>query len=100
MTYEELNEFGQLRKVGKCGPVEMFDRLVLKWGKIHEPKVIAEKVKKFFKYYSINRHKMTTLTPSYHAEKYGTSNDLFDLRPFLYKTDWKYQFKIIDEKVS
>ena len=26
------------------------------------------KVKRFFFYYSINRHKMTTLTPSYHAE--------------------------------
>ena len=25
-------------------------------------------MKHFFKYYSINRHKMTTLTPAYHAE--------------------------------
>lgn len=39
-----------------------------KWcGKL-TPSEVAEKVKHFFKYYSINRHKMTVLTPSYHAE--------------------------------
>jgi NAD+ synthase (glutamine-hydrolysing) len=32
---------------------------------------IAEKVKSFFFHYSRNRHKMTTLTPSYHAENYS-----------------------------
>ena len=39
-----------------------------KWGARLTPSEIAEKVKHFFKYYSINRHKMTVLTPSYHAE--------------------------------
>lgn len=28
---------------------------------------VAEKVKKFFMFYAINRHKTTVLTPSYHA---------------------------------
>lgn len=32
---------------------------------------IAEKVKLFFFEYARNRHKMTTLTPSYHAESYS-----------------------------
>lgn len=32
---------------------------------------IAEKVKLFFFEYARNRHKMTTLTPSYHAEAYS-----------------------------
>jgi hypothetical protein len=32
------------------------------------PAEVAGKVKDFFRFYSINRHKMTTLTPSYHAE--------------------------------
>jgi hypothetical protein len=41
---------------------------------------VAEKVKKFFFYYSINRHKMTTLTPSYHAEDYSPEDNRHDLR--------------------
>lgn len=32
-------------------------------------------VKKFFFYYSINRHKATVLTPSYHAESYSPDDN-------------------------
>ena len=45
---------------------------------------VAAKVKRFFFYYAINRHKMTTLTPSYHAESYSPDDNRFDHRPFLY----------------
>jgi hypothetical protein len=38
---------------------------------------VAEKVKHFFKYYAINRHKMTVLTPSYHAEVIFLPLELF-----------------------
>ena len=100
MTYEELKEFGTLRKIDLCGPVSMFERLLLKWKGKHTPEVIATKVKRFFKYYAINRHKSTVLTPSYHAEDYGTQNDVFDMRPFLYDVSWKYQFSLIDKKVA
>lgn len=57
----------------------MFERLLHEWTHL-EPRVVAEKVKKFFKFYSINRHKQTVLTPSYHAESYGTDDNRFDLR--------------------
>jgi NAD+ synthase (glutamine-hydrolysing) len=57
---------------------------------------VAAKVKRFFFYYSINRHKLTTLTPSYHAETYSPDDNRFDLRPFLYNTAWSWQFKRID----
>ncbi len=100
MTYEELKEFGSLRKLSLCGPVSMFDALILKWKHLHSPEVIATKVKRFFKFYAINRHKSTVLTPSYHAENYGTQNDVFDMRPFLYDATWKYQFKLIDQRVD
>ena len=40
-------------------------------------------VKDFFFYHTISRHKMTTLTPSYHAENYSPDDNRFDLRPFL-----------------
>jgi len=43
-------------------------------------------------YYGINRHKMTTLTPSYHAEQYSPDDNRYDLRPFLYPSlDWAYR---------
>ena len=52
------------------------------------------------RYYSINRHKMTTLTPSYHAEVYSPDDNRFDHRPFLYNTRWSWQFAAIDSAVE
>ena len=85
MSYLELGIFGRLRKIDKCGPVWMFKKLLYLWSEM-TPTLIAEKVKRFFYYYSVNRHKMTTLTPSYHAENYSPDDNRFDLRPFLYQT--------------
>ncbi len=45
---------------------------------------VAAKVKHFFTSYSINRHKTTVLTPSYHAENYSPDDNRFDHRQFLY----------------
>ncbi|KAJ3669271.1 hypothetical protein LUZ60_011221 [Juncus effusus] len=97
MTYEELSIYGRLRKIFRCGPVSMYQNLCHKWGRRLSPSEIAEKVKHFFKYYSINRHKMTVLTPSYHAESYSPEDNRFDLRQFLYNSRWPFQFCKIDE---
>ena len=75
MSYEELSVFGAMRSYQRCGPVSMFNKLVHLWGPegAHpngykcSPAEVAKKVKHFFRMYAINRHKMTTLTPSYHA---------------------------------
>lgn len=67
MTYDELSVFGRIRKVDKCGPYSMFTRLVHEWGAFLSPLQVAEKVKLFFFEYARNRHKMTTITPAYHA---------------------------------
>ena len=99
MTYAELSRFGQLRKMEQCGPVSMFEKLVQEWNHL-PPREVAEKVKRFFRYYSINRHKMTTLTPSYHAESYSPDDNRFDLRQFLYNTRWTWQFRHIDAYVK
>ena len=99
MTYAELNRFGQLRKMEQCGPFSMFEKLVQEWAHL-PPREVAEKVKRFFRYYSINRHKMTTLTPSYHAESYSPDDNRFDLRQFLYNTRWTWQFRHIDAYVK
>lgn len=90
MTYDELSVFGRLRKVGKLGPWGMYEKLVHLWcardtpdGRGLTPREVYEKVRRFFWYYMINRHKMTVLTPSYHAEQYSPDDNRFDLRPFL-----------------
>ncbi|XP_031500361.1 glutamine-dependent NAD(+) synthetase isoform X2 [Nymphaea colorata] len=100
MTYEELSLYGRLRKIFRCGPVSMFQNLVHVWHGRLTSSEVAAKVKHFFKYYSMNRHKMTVLTPSYHAESYSPEDNRFDLRQFLYNTRWPYQFHKIDELVQ
>jgi NAD+ synthase (glutamine-hydrolysing) len=64
------------------------------------PAVVAEKVKRFFTYYAINRHKMCTITPAYHAEGYSPDDNRFDLRQFLYNVRWPRQFATIDSLVA
>lgn len=60
---------------------------------------VADKVRWFFCKYATNRHKMTTLTPAYHAESYSPDDNRFDLRPFLYNTRWPWQFRCIETQV-
>lgn len=100
MSYAELSEFGRLRKQAHCGPFSMFCRLVAVWSDRCTAHQVAEKVKHFFRCYAINRHKMTVLTPSYHAESYSPDDNRFDHRPFLYRANWSWQFRAIDLQVG
>lgn len=99
MTYEELSRFGRLRKVDRCGPLAMFERLRFEWDHL-PPEEVAAKVKHFFRSYAINRHKATVLTPAYHAESYSPDDNRFDLRQFLYNARWTWQFRRIDQEVE
>lgn len=100
MTYSELSQYGRLRKQQFCGPYSMFCKLVGTWKGHCTPKEVSDKVKHFFRCYAINRHKMTVLTPSYHAESYSPDDNRFDHRPFLYRANWSWQFKSIDEELE
>lgn len=100
MTYSELSEFGRLRKQSYCGPYSMFCKLVSSWRGECAPKEVADKVKHFFRCYAINRHKMTVLTPSTHMEAYSPDDNRFDHRPFLYRANWSWQFKKIDDELD
>lgn len=98
-TYDELSAFGKLRKNHKLGPWSAFQRLLHEWSDRMSPQQIAEKTKNFFWYYAVNRHKMTTITPAYHAEQYSPDDNRFDLRPFLYpRFSWPY--KKIEETIN
>ena len=61
---------------------------------------IADKVKRFFRIHSMNRHKMTVLTPACHAEAYSPEDNRHDLRQFLYNIKWEWQFSAIDNEVG
>lgn len=100
MTYEELSVFGYLRKVEKCGPYSMFLKLLHEWTPKLSPRQVSEKVKRFFFFYAINRHKQTVLTPSYHAEQYSPDDNRFDLRPFLINPRFAWASKKIDQVVA
>ncbi|CUS20922.1 LAQU0S02e01442g1_1 [Lachancea quebecensis] len=100
MTYEELSIFGYLRKVEKCGPYSMFLKLLHEWTPRLSPTQVAEKVKRFFFFYAINRHKQTVITPSYHAEQYSPDDNRFDLRPFLINPRFAWASKKIDQVVE
>jgi len=122
-TYAELGAFGRLRSLGRCGPVAMFRRayaMAVAGGRagvsggagvdgagggggfVAAPTAaaVAARVRFFWRAYSANRHKMTTLTPAYHAEGYSPEDNRFDLRPFLYNVRWPWQFARMDELVA
>lgn len=64
------------------------------------PSLVAEKVQRFFRYYAMNRHKMCTITPAYHAEGYSPDDNRFDLRQFLYNVNWPRQFAVMNRLVQ
>ena len=79
--------------------VRRFRKLSVTWNHL-PPREVADKVKRFFFYYSVNRHKMCTITPAYHAEGYSPDDNRFDLRQFLYNVKWDRQFSVIDQLVE
>lgn len=99
MTYSELNLYGILRKKNLYGPVSMFIHLLTLWSHM-AVKEIAAKVKKFFTFYSYNRHKVLTLTPSFHYSSSSCDDNRYDFRPFLYNSKWERQFNSIDKIVQ
>ncbi|PHH87654.1 hypothetical protein CDD83_8588 [Cordyceps sp. RAO-2017] len=101
-TYTELSTFGILRKVEKLGPWSCYLRLLMEWQDRpgHGPQEIAAKVIRFYRFFSINRHKSTVLTPSVHLSGYNPDDNRHDLRPFLYVVDWPWQFSKIREHAA
>lgn len=102
LTYSELSDFGILRKVDKLGPWSAYLRLLSQWKERpgFGPREIAEKVFRFYRFYAINRHKATIITPSVHLSAYNPDDNRHDLRPFLYVVNWPWQFNKIRRHVE
>merc|ERR1719499_315984 len=119
MTYPQMQRYGRLRKMQKAGPVTMYRQVLMQKMNDDEEKAgnknkdsrgtrtpteeqktwAANQVKNFYKRYYFNRHKLTVLTPSYHAENYSPDDNRFDLRPFLYP--WpRRQYDTIDRLIK
>ncbi|KPI42007.1 putative glutamine-dependent NAD(+) synthetase [Cyphellophora attinorum] len=47
-------------------------------------RAVYEKVRRFYYYFNVNRHKATILPPGLHLEEYSPEDNRYDLRPFLY----------------
>ena len=96
MTYEELDQYGKILILNRSGPVSMFEHLLIKWSKKEDPETglvfsplqISQKVKHFFTIQSKNRHKMSVLAPTYHANAYGNEDNRYNLRQILYDSSW------------
>lgn len=95
-TYDELSILGRLRKTHKLGMVGMFERLVVDWSDHMTPRQVYAKVGDFFRFYAINRHKMTTMTPGLYLESYTPDDNRFDLRPFLYNVRFAFERRKIE----
>ncbi|RYP74911.1 hypothetical protein DL771_002695 [Monosporascus sp. 5C6A] len=111
MTYDELTVFGRLRKFDKLGPYGMFQRLAHEWGAnrprakddttpVYTPRQVAEKVKRFFHYYAINRHKLTTLTPALHCNDYSPDDNRFACSRNNAAEEASLAFKCIDRELE
>jgi NAD+ synthase (glutamine-hydrolysing) len=101
LTYDELSTFGVLRKVEKLGPWSCYLKLLVEWQELgYSPSQVANKVQKFFRFYAMNRHKSTVLTPAVHMSAYNPDDNRHDLRPFLYVINWPWQFSKITKHAA
>ena len=102
MSYNDLDWYGKLRMIFKCGPQSMFMKLLNEsdpYWRAMTARQIGDKVKKFFKFYAINRHKMSIITPAIHLVNYSPDDNRFDQRPIIVPVNW-YTFKHIDAYVT
>jgi NAD+ synthase (glutamine-hydrolysing) len=83
LSYDKISIFNYARKVLRCGPLSML-RLFSK--QVQPDETMLAEIKTFFIRYWSNRHKMATLTPSYHASSQSPEDHRFDMRPMLYPT--------------
>ena len=95
-TYDQLSVLGRLRKTFKLGMVGMFERLAVDWSGEMSPRQVYTKVADFMKWYAINRHKMTTMTPGLYLESYTPDDNRYDLRPFLYPVWFPFERRKIE----
>eukprot|EP00672_Neobodo_designis_P021687 CAMPEP_0174828262 /NCGR_PEP_ID=MMETSP1114-20130205/1222_1 /TAXON_ID=312471 /ORGANISM="Neobodo designis, Strain CCAP 1951/1" /LENGTH=765 /DNA_ID=CAMNT_0016061975 /DNA_START=45 /DNA_END=2345 /DNA_ORIENTATION=+ len=97
MTFDELDLFSRLRMSLRCGPVSMYQKVSRLWCDALTPRQIADRVKRFFRYYAINRHKVSVLPPAVHLGSHSPDDNRYDQRQIIYNCAWPWQFRKVDE---
>ena len=95
ISYTDLDHLLKLRKQNKFG----FKSLAISFIEHNRGKRSSEKcieiVKKFYKNFCTNRHKVCTLPPGIHLTKYSAENDRFDRRPLFYPSDFHFEERML-----
>jgi hypothetical protein len=75
----------------------MYQKVSRLWCDTLTPRQIADRVKKFFRYYAMNRHKVSILPPAVHLGSHSPDDNRYDQRQILYNCAWPWQFQRVDE---
>jgi len=96
LTFKEIKLLNELRIAKNNGIVSMFESLYQLWDGV-DPELIHEKLNRFYLKYMINRHKVEILPPCVFLSDLACDSNRYDLRPFVYNTNLKFQQKEIED---
>ena len=100
ISYNDLDYLLKVRKEKRLGFKSMvLDFIQHNKGKRSEKKCI-EIVKKYYKNFCMNRHKVCTLPPGVHLTSYSAENDRFDRRPLFYSNDFLFEEKMLEKNLN
>jgi len=78
ITYEQIDCLSEVRMAKRSGPHSMAGKSGVGQDAVH----------KFYQKYTRNRHKTTTLPPTFHGSPFSPDDNRFDLRPIVYPADF------------
>ena len=84
ISYEHLDFLLKTRKMMNLGYRSLLSKFIEKYGSNISSERCTEIVKKYYRYFCGNRHKVCTLPAGVHLTGYNTDNDRFDRRPLFY----------------
>lgn len=99
LSFKEIHEFAAARTVRNCSVISFYKTVESIFPQLTK-KSLFEKVEKFFKMYSINRHKVEVLTTSLHLSSKSCSSKRFDLRPIIYENKFSYELRKLKEMLD
>ena len=98
LTYNDIFSLTQLRNVSEYGIVSSFEYLCDILPDV-DKELIYVKLRRFYQLYRTNRHKTTILTPSVHISSNSCDDARYDFRPFLYESNFDYEFQQIESLI-
>ena len=91
ISYEHLDFLLKARKMMNLGYRSLLSKFIEKYGSKISNERCTEIVKKYYRYFCGNRHKVCTLPAGVHLTGYNTDNDRFDRRPLFYPSGIEFE---------